>query len=244
LAKENKIAIFISTYNQGQFLLPNCLWFIAQQTYKDFICVVGDDQSSDNTKEVVENICKQDKRFIYHLTPKKYFRNALFYNWAAKEYKTKYIITCDGDNYLYEDCVAARLEAIEIGGDVAVYSYSDVLFWDEKREKIISQYVRGRQWNLNDYVYYTSFNNYIDMCDIIFDRKAYLDVGGYFESGIGFQDYSIMIRLAMKYSNRIGCLPKILTQYNSFTDGQCRAVDSSEEAHKNCFSDDPKDWQL
>jgi glycosyltransferase involved in cell wall biosynthesis len=245
LAKKTKLAIFVSTFNQMATTLTHNLWFIQDQTYKDFICVIGDDQSTDDTQEYCEKFCKEDKRFIYHRTPTKYVRNSLFYNWAAKEYKTEYIITCDGDNYLSTNAAEIRLETIErMPKNSTVYSDSLVCFWNPSKTKIVDQYVRGREWDLNWYVYHTCFNNYIDMCDIIFNRQCYLDVGGYFAGGLGYQDYSIMIRLAMKYQNQIYHIPQVLTQYNSFADSQAKTMDVSEESRMNIFANSPKEWQL
>ncbi|WGK63799.1 glycosyltransferase family 2 protein [Croceiramulus getboli] len=45
---------------------------IQNQTYADFQCLITDDRSTDNTKEIVERFCKTDERFKYRLKPKSY----------------------------------------------------------------------------------------------------------------------------------------------------------------------------
>jgi len=248
LETKTKVAVFISTFNQIDFTLPICLKYIQDQTYKDFICVIGDDQSTDGTQEYCEKFCKEDKRFIYHKTPTKYVRNSLFYNWAAKNYETEYIITCDGDNYLCEEALGKRLNAIEeMDGAAAVYSYCLCCTWNKEKTEIIDIYVRGKKWDINSYVHGTCWHNYIDMCDIIFNRQCYLDVGGYMTGGRSYQDYSIMIRLAMKFNNKIFYIPEVLSQYNSFTDGQLKTIDAGDyhaPSRINIFADNPKEWQL
>ena len=60
--------IYSSKYT---FLLPaykgvylaDMLTSIKNQTYKDFICIVSDDCSPDNIKDIFDNVVGYDKRF-------------------------------------------------------------------------------------------------------------------------------------------------------------------------------------
>jgi glycosyltransferase involved in cell wall biosynthesis len=226
----NVVLIAVSTYNQAEFFLPTCLKAIQEQTYEDFLCIVGDDQSTDNTKEVVESL--NDDRFVYHLTPKKYVLNSYFYNWVAENYDNQYLITCDGDNFLLPTHVEKLVE--NIGNNVAVYGYANNLVFADDKRTVTSQYFRGEPWELNRYIYYTSYYNFIDMSDILFDRKAFIECGGYIP-GLKYQDYSIMVRLAIMFKNRIGFVPEVLTYYSVLPDSQCRTTDADEESHKNIY---------
>jgi glycosyltransferase involved in cell wall biosynthesis len=58
------VSIIIPCYNYGK-LLPDTLENVLQQTYSNWECIVIDDGSTDNTRQVVENFIKKDKRFTY-----------------------------------------------------------------------------------------------------------------------------------------------------------------------------------
>ena len=227
--KKTKVLIAVSTFNQADFFLPKCLEAIKNQTHRDFICVVGDDHSTDNTKEVVESF---DDRFVYHLTPRKYTLNSYFYNWCAKEYDNEFFITCDGDNFLLPEHTKRLVDSI--GDYVAVYGYANNVVYDTDKRTIINQYFRGEPWEINRYIFGTSYYNFIDMSDILFRRKYFLDCGGYLE-GLKYQDYSIMVRLAIKYDNKIGFVPEVLTYYSVLADSQSRTTDADQPAHMNIF---------
>jgi len=223
------VLIAVSTFNQADFFLSNCLKSIQNQTYTDFICIVGDDHSTDNTKQVVENL--KDNRFIYHLTPKKYVLNSYFYNWCAKEYDNEFFITCDGDNFLLPNHTERLIASI--GDNVCVYGYANNVVYDDKRN-IINQYFRGEPWEINRYIYGTSYYNFIDMSDILFRRKYFLECGGYIE-GLKYQDYSIMTRLAIRNDNKIGYVPEVLTLYSVLPNSQSRTTDADLQSHINIF---------
>jgi len=59
-----KVSVIIPTYNRAN-LLPRAINSVLSQTFQDFELIVVDDASIDNTKEVVENFQKKDKRIRY-----------------------------------------------------------------------------------------------------------------------------------------------------------------------------------
>ena len=60
-------SIIMPTYNRG-YIIKRAIDSILSQTFKNFEIVVVDDNSSDNTKEVIDNI--KDKRVKYFKNPK------------------------------------------------------------------------------------------------------------------------------------------------------------------------------
>lgn len=69
--EETKVTILLATYNRAH-LIGETLYSIQNQTYKNWECIIVDDYSIDNTKEVIEEFIKQDNRFIYFLKTKQY----------------------------------------------------------------------------------------------------------------------------------------------------------------------------
>ena len=55
--------ILTTTYNCQDFI-ERCIYSIMSQSFKDFTCYITDDLSTDNTVKIIEDIIKEDKRFI------------------------------------------------------------------------------------------------------------------------------------------------------------------------------------
>lgn len=63
------VSIIIPTFNRGH-LIGETLDSILDQTYNNWECIIVDDGSTDNTKEVIEEYLKKDSRFLYYHRPK------------------------------------------------------------------------------------------------------------------------------------------------------------------------------
>lgn len=65
------VTIILTTYNRAH-LIGETLDSIIAQTYKNWNCIIIDDNSKDNTTEVVNKYLKKDNRFIYLVKKNKY----------------------------------------------------------------------------------------------------------------------------------------------------------------------------
>ena len=57
-----KVSVIVPTYNVEDFLLQ-CLTSIAEQTYKNFECIIIIDGATDRSFEIAKDFCKLDARF-------------------------------------------------------------------------------------------------------------------------------------------------------------------------------------
>lgn len=58
------ISIIVPCYNQAQYL-SECLQSVLEQDYKDWECLIINDGSPDNTKQIAQEWCLKDPRFKY-----------------------------------------------------------------------------------------------------------------------------------------------------------------------------------
>ncbi len=96
-----KITIGIPTFNRAKFL-KRALKSVSMQTYNNLEIVVSDNNSSDNTKEVVKEFMEKDNRI-------KYFRNernlGMLGNWRKILYERtngEYLMILCDDDYLID----------------------------------------------------------------------------------------------------------------------------------------------
>jgi glycosyltransferase involved in cell wall biosynthesis len=66
--QESLISIIVPTYNRAHLLIKT-LNTINDQSYKNWECIIVDDQSTDNTIEILENYIIENKRFRFYIRP-------------------------------------------------------------------------------------------------------------------------------------------------------------------------------
>ena len=91
------ISIIIPTYNRAE-LLKGTLDSVMKQTYEQWECIIVDDGSSDNTKQVVENYINKDSRFKYYERPPSLNKGAnACRNYGFKQSKGSFVKWFDSE---------------------------------------------------------------------------------------------------------------------------------------------------
>ena len=98
------ITVFTPTYNRA-YCLHNGYEALCRQTLKDFIWLVVDDGSTDNTKELVEEWQKKDNGFEIQYLYKENGGLASGYNAAIAVMDTELSVCVDSDDYLADDAI-------------------------------------------------------------------------------------------------------------------------------------------
>lgn len=68
-----QVSIIMATYNRAHFIVETLL-SIQKQTFLDWECLIIDDGGTDNTKEVIAEILKEDQRFRFVKRPNAYLK--------------------------------------------------------------------------------------------------------------------------------------------------------------------------
>lgn len=98
------ITVFTPTYNRA-YCLHNGYEALCRQTLKDFIWLVVDDGSTDNTKELVEEWQKKDNGFEIQYLYKENGGLSTGYNAAIAVMDTELSVCVDSDDYLADDAI-------------------------------------------------------------------------------------------------------------------------------------------
>ena len=96
------ISIIIATYN-AEKTLHDALESVLNQSFQDWECLVVDGASKDNTVKIIEEFCKQDKRFRYISEPDKGIYDAFNKGW--KMAKGEWIYYLGADDLLIENAI-------------------------------------------------------------------------------------------------------------------------------------------
>lgn len=95
------MTILTTTFNCSQYI-EQCLNSLRSQNFKDFVCYITDDLSTDNTKEIIKRIISNDNRFILIENQTKKYQPGN-YDYIIRELNLdddEVCVEVDGDDWL------------------------------------------------------------------------------------------------------------------------------------------------
>lgn len=110
----SKIAVIIPVYNTGKKKLTKCIYSVLAQTYRQFILILVDDGSTDDSGAICESFAQKDPRVLaIHQINKGCVeaRKTGIFSDAAQT--AKYIAFCDSDDTLPRDALEKLVTAAE-----------------------------------------------------------------------------------------------------------------------------------
>ncbi len=125
------ISVIVPCYNYAHYLSAT-LNSILEQTISDWECIIIDDGSTDNTKEIAQQFCSRDSRFIYNYQNNQGLSSAR--NNGIDLAKGTYIQLLDADDMISPEKIKEQLNCFESKPDLDIV-YSDYKFMDPSAQK-------------------------------------------------------------------------------------------------------------
>ena len=120
------LTVFTPTYNRA-YVLKQCYDSLCRQTCKDFVWLIIDDGSSDNTKEIVDEWIAKDNGFEIRYVYKKNGGMHTGHNKAYELIDTELNVCIDSDDFMPDDAVELIVNSWEENKDSR---YSGILALD------------------------------------------------------------------------------------------------------------------
>lgn len=121
------VSVIIATYNYARYI-SEAIYSLQQQTFKDWECIIVDDGSTDNTREVVNEIIKNENRVSYHAI--KNSGPSVARNAGVGLSKGNYILFLDADDLLQSDKILSHVTAFALDANLDV-AYGDVRYFND-----------------------------------------------------------------------------------------------------------------
>lgn len=204
------VSVIIPCYNYGRYL-TEALESVLAQTYTNWECIVVDDGSTDNTREVGMHYAAKDRRFLYIYQQNSGVSCAR--NTALKEAKGAYIQLLDADDLLQPDKLKLQVSLLEENSTVDLV-YSSILFFKDSDPA----YRAGPQLVQNKLPVSGSGepllkalgddNLFLPGC-VLFRRKMYEQVGEFTRGIEGIEDWdffyrAVLLNKVFQYDSREG----------------------------------------
>jgi hypothetical protein len=189
------VAICIPTFNQAQYLLES-VGSACRQTYANVKVWVSDDASTDDTPEVMAQLCKQFPQVQYYRQPKNLGMVANN-SWVMRQPTTEFIVHLDSDDVLNPNYVETLLALLKKYPE-AGYAHSAVQQIDEHgNNKDILQLARQDQFWSAEKELRAAVSGYRMAANICIFRAKALRELNFYEGRPDFtHDYDLIVRMA------------------------------------------------
>ncbi len=193
------VSVIVPCYNYGRFL-SEALESVRKQSFTDWECIVVDNGSTDNTKEVMQGFVNVDKRFRYFLHENKGVSKAR--NFAIKNCLGKYILPLDADDKIGHDYLMEAVKVLENKPALKIV-YSEAQLFGEV----------NRKWENPDFSIENMLKENCIFCSAFFKKEDFDKTKGYNEEMlIGFEDWNFWLEL-LRSGGEVYKIPKVHFYY-------------------------------
>lgn len=196
-AKNNNslVSIITPSYNQANFL-SETLDSVLKQDYQNWECIIIDDGSTDNTKEIAQKYCSKDKRFKYIKQENQ--GPSVARNNGILNSSGKYILPLDSDDLISKDYLQEAVDILEKKPKIKLVYCEVELFGDA-----------SGIWNLPEYSYEKILFGNMIFCTAMFRRLDYDNTNGYDKKmRDGLEDWDFWLSL-LEENDIVYRIPKV-----------------------------------
>lgn len=212
-----KLTVVTTTYNQEKYIEKCIKGIVCQKTNFDFQFLISDDNSTDNTRKIIEKyktLYPNMIRVIYrdkNLGPMENFIQTL------NEVHTEYVALCDGDDYWTDkNKLQRQVDFLDNNKDFTICFHRTKIFFDDNsREPVFHPIGIKKDLDLID----LCMNNTIPANTVVY-RWIYRKKDSFindFPKGIVPGDYYVHLMHAAK--GRIHYIPKQMSCYRRNSQG-------------------------
>ena len=183
-ANENaKVVLVIPCFNQAEYL-SECLDSVLAQAYRDWVCMVVDDGSSDDTRQVAEGYTAADERMRYFWQQNRGLGAAR--NSGVRHTISEYILPLDADDRLHPAYLEKTVTAIADRPEVKVV-YTGCRFFG----------ALDTDMQIRKYSYQQLLKGNIFPATALYRRSDYESTPGYNEAMLyqGWEDWDFWLSL-------------------------------------------------
>jgi len=181
---EPKISVITPIHNREKYIRET-LECLQKCNYKNWECIVMDDDSTDNSAMIIKEMARTDSRIKYFHQPKSPI--PVTKNNAVAHSSGKYILPLDSDDLIAPEYMAEAVEILENNPSVKLVYCSGVFFGDKKGKWKLPAY-NFRQLLLKNCIHNTA----------VFRRTDFDNAGGYDPNIITSEDWDLWISLLEK----------------------------------------------
>ena len=188
------VSIVMPTFNRAD-TLSLAIESILKQTYSKWELIIVDNESTDNTKDIVTKYSAKDERIRYYFVKKSNNKGISDYlNYGIKIAKGKYIARLDDDDeWNVPDKLQKQVEFLELNEDFVIVGGGAIMV-DRNRKEIFKFYKRNSDSEIRENALLANpfWHN-----TVMFRKKDVLELGGY-KNYRFVEDWDLWLRMGQK----------------------------------------------
>lgn len=214
------VSIVMPTFNRAN-MIGLAIESAVKQSYQNWELLIIDNESTDNTNEVVKKFSVKDNRIKYHYVKKNTQGGiARYLNYGISISKGKYIARLDDDDEWYDpDKLTKQVSFMEENDEYVIVGGGAIMV-DGNRKEIFKFFKRETDKEIRNHALYANpfWHN-----TVLFRKDAVLKLGGYKETTF-VEDWDLWLRLG-----RIGRLYNFKEYFALYMNaGQNRSTDNQK----------------
>jgi glycosyltransferase involved in cell wall biosynthesis len=236
------VSVKMLTYNHAPYISRAIEGVINQKTCYPFELVIGEDFSTDGTREIVHDYQKRFPDIIRVITSEQNVGVKKNNKRTTDACRGKYITICEGDDYWHHpEKIQMQAEYLEDHPDCGlVYTSFDVLHI--KPEKRINDYLKYRKFNIPEDIDISSIVNYFHVsagimtCTVMIDRATVnlvRDADPYLHMSPAFLMGDIQMWAEISIHKKVHYIPKSTATYVISPSSMTRNRDVVKQARFN-----------
>lgn len=224
-----KASVIVPTYNRAH-MVTETIDSILSQTFRDLELIIVDNDSTDNTEEVIKSY--KDKRIRYF----KHQNNgivAVNRNYGVSKAKGEYIAFCDDDDLWFPEKLEKQVQEMEKDSQIGLVC-NNVIHFNGKGDHGEAFKAKPRDSDLTfEALVWKSFIS----GSTVLVRKAVLDDVGLMDESpelVAVEDYELWLRIAKKYRVKYIDIPlgKYRTHPGGYRRGPVKALEGDRLIYK------------
>ena len=180
------VSVIIPCYNQGQFI-KKAVDSVLSQSFKDVEIIVIDDDSTDNTREVVRSY--PDVGYVYQ--PNRGLSSAR--NTGVQFSKGEYLVFLDADDWLFDDALRTNVNILDRSKNLAFVSGAHLKIAGKKVFEI------GKTRVMKNHYQHFLVHNYVGMIATVMFRRWVFDHFNFDTRLKACEDYDLYLRVARHF---------------------------------------------
>lgn len=210
------VSVIVPCYNQ-ELYISETLESIYNQNFRNFECIIVDDGSTDNSRDIIERFCTNDKRFKYFYQKNQGLSSAR--NTAIKNSQGKYILPLDSDDLISKTYIAEAVNVLEENDNISIV-YSNAKFFGK----------RNHLWKLPDFDIEMMLARNLIFCSAVFRKSDYLKTSGYnINMKYGLEDWDFWLSI-LALGGEVFKLEKIHFFYRIRGNSMLRSLTSNKNS--------------
>lgn len=191
------VSIIIPSYNYGNYL-PCVLDSLFKQSYSNWECLIIDDGSIDDTKQVAEKFCKDDPRIKYFFQTNS--GPAAARNLGIKNCSGEFIQFIDADDLIGSEKFTSQIKIFTEDNNLDVV-YSNYVFTNEQ---LIEEWKDAKKWQklsnepFKDFIKYWEAGLMIPIHSFLFRKSCFDRFGSFDEKLKTHEDWDLNLNFSMK----------------------------------------------